>query len=135
MTRLDTDMDTGGAAGDPEVTFADVFRDALRRRGLSLERVRHRLQTQGIGISLATLSYWQRGRSQPERAKSLRAVDALEEILALPPALSARSCAPAGRAAVRRRSCSTCRRRTVSSVRTPTWNRLSARTSRVSTRT
>ncbi|WP_328867029.1 XRE family transcriptional regulator [Streptomyces sp. NBC_00304] len=35
-------------------------------------------------ISLATLSYWQRGRSQPEQARSLHAVDALETILDLP---------------------------------------------------
>lgn len=91
----DTEADTGGgtgsgvaggaeSTGDAEVTFADVFREALRRRGLSLERVRDRLEAQGIGVSLATLSYWQRGRSQPERARSLRAVDALEDILALP---------------------------------------------------
>ncbi|WP_232109904.1 XRE family transcriptional regulator [Streptomyces buecherae] len=68
----------------PATSFAAVFREALRQRGLPLERVRERLETRGIRISLATLSYWQRGRSQPERAQSLRAVDALEDILALP---------------------------------------------------
>ncbi|MGP3980102.1 XRE family transcriptional regulator [Streptomyces sp. KR80] len=67
-----------------EPTFAAVFREALQRRGLSLERVRDRLEARGITISLATLSYWQCGRSQPERALSLRAVDALETILVLP---------------------------------------------------
>ncbi|UQA91926.1 XRE family transcriptional regulator [Streptomyces halobius] len=67
-----------------ESPFADAFREALRQRGLGLERVRERLDAQGISISLATLSYWQRGRSQPERAQSLRAVDALETILELP---------------------------------------------------
>lgn len=71
---------TGSAA-----PFAAVFRDAVQRRGLSLDRVRERLAAQGISISLATLSYWQRGRSQPEQARSLRAVDALEAILDLPP--------------------------------------------------
>lgn len=65
-------------------SFATVFREALRQRGLPLERVRERLEARGIRISLATLSYWQRGRSQPERAQSLRAVDELESILALP---------------------------------------------------
>ncbi|MFE6774762.1 XRE family transcriptional regulator [Streptomyces sp. NPDC057702] len=65
-------------------SFATVFREALRQRGLPLERVRERLESRGIRISLATLSYWQRGRSQPERAQSLRAVDALEDILTLP---------------------------------------------------
>ncbi|TJZ54676.1 hypothetical protein FCH28_14270 [Streptomyces piniterrae] len=56
----------------------------MRQRGLGLERVRDRLEALGISISLATLSYWQRGRSQPERLQSLRAVDALETILELP---------------------------------------------------
>ncbi|WP_129771343.1 XRE family transcriptional regulator [Streptomyces sp. L-9-10] len=65
--------------------FADVFQQAIRASGLSLERVRHRLAARGIRISLTTLSYWQRGRSEPERADSLRAVDALESILVLPP--------------------------------------------------
>ncbi len=68
----------------PATSFAAVFREALRQRGLPLERVRERLEAHGIRISLATLSYWQRGRSQRERAQSLRAVDALEDILALP---------------------------------------------------
>ncbi|MEW2811136.1 XRE family transcriptional regulator [Streptomyces massasporeus] len=66
-------------------SFAEVLQQAVRHSGLSLERVRHRLAAQGIRVSLTTLSYWQRGRSEPERADSLRAVDALERILALPP--------------------------------------------------
>ncbi|MYX72612.1 hypothetical protein [Streptomyces sp. SID3915] len=69
---------------DPGVTFATVFRDALRQRGLPLERVRDHLRAQQITVSLATLSHWQRGRSQPEKAQSLRAVDALEPLLNLP---------------------------------------------------
>ncbi|HET6857874.1 MAG TPA: helix-turn-helix transcriptional regulator [Streptomyces sp.] len=69
---------------DPDATFATVLREALRRRGLSLERIRDRLHAQQINVSLATLSYWQSGRSQPERHQSLRAVDALEPILDLP---------------------------------------------------
>ncbi|MBT2897206.1 XRE family transcriptional regulator [Streptomyces sp. McG3] len=56
----------------------------MRRRGLTLDRLRQRLLLQGIRISLSTLSYWQNGRSQPERPDSLRAVDALESILELP---------------------------------------------------
>ncbi|MCS0638772.1 hypothetical protein NX801_24570 [Streptomyces sp. LP05-1] len=74
-----------GPRDHPEASFAVVFRDALRQRGLSLERIRDHLQAQGISVSLATLSYWQRGRSQPERAQSLRAVDALEPMLGLAP--------------------------------------------------
>ncbi|KUF15100.1 MULTISPECIES: helix-turn-helix domain-containing protein [Streptomyces] len=68
----------------PDATFATVFRKALRRRGLSLERIRDHLQAHGINVSLATLSYWQSGRSQPEKAQSLRAVDALEPLLGFP---------------------------------------------------
>ncbi|RPK63612.1 hypothetical protein EES43_11390 [Streptomyces sp. ADI96-02] len=64
--------------------FPTALREALNRRGLSLERVSERLRARGIGISQATLSSWQRGRSQPERARSLRAVEVLEEILELP---------------------------------------------------
>ncbi|GFN04613.1 hypothetical protein Smic_31690 [Streptomyces microflavus] len=89
------DGDTKRAAGsrtvmeiDGGATEADAFptalRDALGRRGLSLERVSERLRARGIGVSQATLSSWQRGRSQPERARSLRAVEVLEEILDLP---------------------------------------------------
>ncbi|MEU0100360.1 XRE family transcriptional regulator [Streptomyces sp. NPDC006267] len=72
------------AAADAIGPFAVVFRNCVQQRGLSLDRIRGRLADQGINVSLATLSYWQRGRSQPERADSLRAVDALEAILDLP---------------------------------------------------
>ncbi|OSC76021.1 transcriptional regulator [Streptomyces sp. BF-3] len=72
------------AAATGADTFPGVLREALNRRGLSLERVSERLRVRGITISQATLSSWQRGRSQPERARSLQAVDVLEEILELP---------------------------------------------------
>ncbi|MFH8369345.1 helix-turn-helix domain-containing protein [Streptomyces sp. NPDC018031] len=84
MTKAPLDGESHRPDPGPAPTFATVFRAAVRQRGLSLERVRDRLHAQGISISLATLSYWQRGRSQPERASSLRAVDALETILNLP---------------------------------------------------
>ncbi|RPK54879.1 hypothetical protein EES43_27825 [Streptomyces sp. ADI96-02] len=91
---------TPGPDGPP--SFAEVLHGALRSSGLSLERVRHRLAAQGIRISLTTLSYWQRGRSEPERADSLRAVEALESILSLPPRTlrsSIRTYRPRGRMA------------------------------------
>ncbi|MFD8961897.1 multiprotein-bridging factor 1 family protein, partial [Streptomyces anulatus] len=69
------------AAATGADTFPGALREALNRRGLSLERVSERLRVRGITISQATLSSWQRGRSQPERARSLRAVEVLEEIL------------------------------------------------------
>ncbi|MFI9012395.1 helix-turn-helix domain-containing protein [Actinosynnema sp. NPDC053489] len=64
--------------------FADALRAAIGRRALTLERLRVRLADRGVDISLATLSYWQQGRSRPERPKSLRALRELEAILDLP---------------------------------------------------
>ncbi|ANZ41998.1 hypothetical protein BBK82_44780 [Lentzea guizhouensis] len=64
--------------------FADALRAAIDRRALTLDRLRARLADRGVTISLATLSYWQQGRSRPERPKSLRALRELEAILDLP---------------------------------------------------
>ncbi|MEC3978439.1 XRE family transcriptional regulator [Amycolatopsis sp. H20-H5] len=68
----------GGAA------FADALRGAIEARGLGLGRIRERLAHDGISVSLATLSYWQSGRSRPERHSSLKAVARLEYVLELP---------------------------------------------------
>ncbi|WP_121007504.1 XRE family transcriptional regulator [Saccharothrix australiensis] len=65
-------------------TFAGALRAAIAERGLGLERIREHLAQQGVKVSLATLSYWQSGRSRPERRSSLAAIGHLEEILALP---------------------------------------------------
>ncbi|GLZ38034.1 XRE family transcriptional regulator [Actinokineospora sp. NBRC 105648] len=67
-------------------TFAEVLDHALNVRRLSLERVQHHLAEQGVRVSRAALSYWRHGRSRPERAESLRAVQALEKVLDLPQA-------------------------------------------------
>ncbi|MQY02947.1 hypothetical protein [Actinomadura macrotermitis] len=64
--------------------FDAALQAAIQARGLSLESLRRRLEEQGIAVSLSTLSYWQRGRTRPERADSLRAVRGLEVILELP---------------------------------------------------
>ncbi|WP_218005892.1 hypothetical protein [Actinomadura hibisca] len=64
--------------------FNVALQAAIQARGLSLEALRRRLEEQGIAVSLSTLSYWQRGRTRPERADSLRAVRGLEVILELP---------------------------------------------------
>ena len=64
--------------------FADALRTGIQARGLSLERIQDHLRRRGVSVSLATLSYWQSGRSQPERRESLTAVGGLEEILRLP---------------------------------------------------
>ncbi|MFD9697491.1 XRE family transcriptional regulator [Lentzea sp. NPDC059081] len=70
----------------PEVPgFAETLRAAVAARGLSLDRIRDHLARRGVSVSLATLSYWQTGRSRPERRSSLVAVGHLEDVLALSP--------------------------------------------------
>lgn len=66
-------------------SFADVLRDAIDQRGLGLERIRDHLQQRDVSLSVATLSYWQSGRSRPERKSSLAALPHLEKVLELPP--------------------------------------------------
>nr|WP_237694772.1 hypothetical protein [Streptomyces sp. SID5468] len=65
--------------------FPAALRTALAARGLALHRVQHRLALRGIRVGVTSLSYWQRGVRRPDRAESLRAVAALEEVLELPP--------------------------------------------------
>lgn len=69
----------------PDPTFADEFGRAVRARGLSLDRLHVRLTSVGVPVSIATLSYWQSGRSRPTRTASLRAVVELERILRVRP--------------------------------------------------
>lgn len=42
------------------------------------------LAQRGVHVGVTSLSYWQQGRRRPERAESLRAVRALEDVLELP---------------------------------------------------
>jgi len=65
-------------------SFPGALRAAIEGSGLTLERLRYRLAQRGIRVSVTSLSYWQQGRSRPERAHSLRAVRAIESILGLP---------------------------------------------------
>ncbi|MGQ4489830.1 hypothetical protein ACN6LM_000149 [Streptomyces sp. SAS_281] len=65
--------------------FHLALRTALSVRGLPLQRVRHHLAHRGIKLGVTSLSYWQQGARRPQRPESLRAVKALEEVLALPP--------------------------------------------------
>ncbi|AHH94664.1 hypothetical protein GCM10010174_37830 [Kutzneria viridogrisea] len=64
--------------------FHIALQAAISARGLSLETIQRRLQASGHEVSIASLSYWQRGRSRPERASSLEAVRCLDRILGLP---------------------------------------------------
>ncbi|MGK5440360.1 helix-turn-helix domain-containing protein [Micromonospora sp. URMC 105] len=66
--------------------FHAALRTAIRRRGLTLDRLRARLAQRGISIGLSSLSDWQTGRSHPMNPASLRAVRVLEDVLGLPPA-------------------------------------------------
>ena len=67
----------------PQVSFADVLTAAVQARGLSLERIRARLDAADAPVSIATLSYWQSGRSLPTRARSYHTLVELERILGL----------------------------------------------------
>ena len=64
--------------------FADALRDAIDARGLGLDRITERLAQRGVSVSVATLSYWRSGRSEPGRRSSLAALPHLEDVLGLP---------------------------------------------------
>ena len=64
--------------------FAPALHGAITASGLTLDRIVHRLAERGFTLSTATLSYWSRGRSRPERPESLAALSALEGILGVP---------------------------------------------------
>ncbi|AHI00837.1 hypothetical protein GCM10010174_15380 [Kutzneria viridogrisea] len=68
-----------------DADFAAALHAAILARGLTLDRLAHRLGERGFTLSTATLSYWSRGRSRPERPESLAALTALEQILEVPP--------------------------------------------------
>ncbi|HVK24501.1 MAG TPA: hypothetical protein VM677_24345 [Actinokineospora sp.] len=61
--------------------FSLALRLALRSSGLSLDRIQVRLRERDAAVSKTALSNWQSGRTQPERADSLRALAVLEDIL------------------------------------------------------
>lgn len=65
--------------------FHAALRAAIRRRGLTLERLRSHLARRDISIALSSLSDWQHGRVRPSQPNSLRALAALEDILDVPP--------------------------------------------------
>ena len=65
--------------------FDEALRAAVAASGLSLDRIQDRLKRRGSRISVATLSFWQSGRYQPERATSLLVLAELEKVLGVPP--------------------------------------------------
>lgn len=64
--------------------FHSALRAAIRRRGLTLERLRLRLAQHDVPVALSTLSDWQQGRVRPISPRSLKAVSVLEELLEVP---------------------------------------------------
>ena len=64
-------------------SFAATLDAAIDESGLSLDRLQHHLATRGVRLSRSALSYWRRGRSQPERETSMLAVTHLESVLGL----------------------------------------------------
>lgn len=64
--------------------FDQALRAAILHSGLTLDRIRYRLSLQNIQVSVAALSHWQSGRSQPEKHESLMAISQLEELLSVP---------------------------------------------------
>ncbi|GLZ34769.1 hypothetical protein Lesp02_69560 [Lentzea sp. NBRC 105346] len=74
--------------------FAEALRAAIQVRGLSLERLQHKLRLRGAPISITALSYWQSGRRRPERPESLAALAQLEDVLDVPPGSLSRLLGP-----------------------------------------
>ncbi len=66
---------------DRASAFAEAFDAAVRARGVSLTWLHRRLTELATPVSVATLSYWRSGRSEPERKTSVAAVAVLEEVL------------------------------------------------------
>lgn len=63
--------------------FAEVLDQALRERGLALERVVDHLERRGVSCSISTLSLWRRGRTRPSLARSGAVLHTLESVLDL----------------------------------------------------
>lgn len=69
---------------DTTADFAGELRRAIKASGLSLDRIQVRLARAGSPVSITALSYWQSGKRQPERERSLSALRTLERILGKP---------------------------------------------------
>jgi hypothetical protein len=64
-----------------DTSFAEALDEAIALRGVTLTHLHRRLADLATPVSLATLSYWRSGRSEPERRSSIDAVHTLEEVL------------------------------------------------------
>jgi len=63
--------------------FSLALKLAIKASGLSLDRLQHKLEERGARVSKTALSYWQHGRTRPERPESLRALAIVEQVLGL----------------------------------------------------
>ncbi|MGH3433491.1 MAG: hypothetical protein ACRDQB_11720 [Thermocrispum sp.] len=100
--------------------FSQELRAAIKASGLGLDRIQARLRGRGIPVSVTALSYWQSGKRQPERARSISAVHALEVILQRPAGSLVRLLQPPrprGQAARRPRAASPLRRTAERAIR------------------
>ena len=75
-TRLEILLETG--------PFHAALRAAIRRRSLTLERLRCHLRREGVSLSAASLSDWQHGHVRPGPASSGRVIRVLEQVLEVP---------------------------------------------------
>jgi hypothetical protein len=87
-----------------QTPFANAFGQAIARRGVTLGWLHQRLRSLGTPVSLATLSYWRSGRSQPEHATSLDALRTLDDLLHLPPGHLRSQLSPSRRPGPRRQN-------------------------------
>ena len=74
--RLEILLETG--------PFHAALRAAIRRRSLTLERLRCHLRREGVSLSAASLSDWQHGHVRPGPASSGRVIRVLEQVLEVP---------------------------------------------------
>lgn len=76
-------MDRGSEPNTTPSEIADVLREAIGRRGLSLRTLQSRLRDRGHEISVSTLSQWQSGSRRPAPGSAEDVLRDLEDILLL----------------------------------------------------
>ena len=74
--RLEVLLETG--------PFHAALRAAIRRRSLTLERLRFHLMRHGVSVAASSLSDWHHGHVRPGPATSLRVIRGLEQVLQVP---------------------------------------------------
>lgn len=80
---MTVDGDQGNEVRWARMGFGEALRTATVRSGLSLSRIRERLNAMGVTVGESTLSYWQRGLRVPG-PQAAPVVTALESLLGVP---------------------------------------------------